>query len=209
MRRALAAFAALIVAALAACGGSKDAGSTPAGPAPDSFRVAFTTNKGTFVVAATRAWSPNGADRFYALAKSGFFDDNRFFRVLPGYIAQFGINDQKKVNQRWDDKPLPDDPRKETNARGTIVFTTNGANSRSHQLFINLKDNPKLDAQGFVPFGRVVSGMAVLDSLYDDYGDAPQQQLISTLGNNYLLRMFPRLDYITTATVVADSAASR
>ena len=194
-------FAVLAVGLAVACGRSKDATATPAGPAPDSFRVTFATNRGTFVVEATRAWAPNGADRFYALAKSGFFDDNRFFRVLPGYIAQFGINDQKKVNERWDDQPIPDDPRKETNARGTIVFTTNGANSRSHQLFINLKDNPKLDAQGFVPFGRVVSGMEVVDSLYDDYGDAPQQRLISTLGNNYLLRMFPKLDYLTTAKV--------
>ena len=209
MKRALGALAALVLTVGAACGGSKDAAPAPAGPAPDSFRVAFTTNRGSFVVEATRAWAPNGADRFYALARSGFFDDNRFFRVLPGYIAQFGINDRKKVNERWDDQPLPDDPRKETNARGTIVFTTSGANSRAHQLFINLKDNPKLDAQGFVPFGRVISGMEVVDSLYDDYGDAPQQQLISTLGNNYLLRMFPKLDYITTARVVADSAASR
>ena len=202
-------FTVLAVAFAMACGGSKDATATPAGPAPASFRVAFTTNKGTFVVEATRAWAPNGADRFYALARSGFFDDNRFFRVLPGYIAQFGINNEKKVNERWEEQQLADDPRKETNARGTIVFTTNGANSRSHQLFINLKDNPKLDAQGFVPVGRVVSGMEVVDSLYDDYGDAPQQRLISTLGNNYLLRMFPKLDYITTARIVGDSTASR
>jgi len=200
----------LALAAAAACGEKPGASSrTPAGPAPDSFRVAFATNKGTFVVQANRAWSPNGADRFYALASSGFFDDNRFFRVLPGYIAQFGINDQRKVNERWDAKPIPDDPARESNARGTIVFTASGPDTRSHQLFINLKDNPKLDSQGFVPFGRVVSGMGVVDSLYDDYGEAPQQRLISTLGNNYLLRMFPKLDYITTARIVADSAPSR
>ena len=197
-----------MVAALSGCGGAKEKNVHPSGPAPDSFRVAFTTNKGAFVVEATRAWSPNGADRFYALARSNFFDENRFFRVIPGYIAQFGINDQKKVNERWDDEPLPDDPARESNARGTLVFTSSGPNTRSHQLFINLKDNPKLDAQGFVPFGRVVSGMAVVDSLYDDYGDTPQQQMIQALGNNYLLRMFPKLDYITTARVVGDSAAS-
>lgn len=191
-----------VLSALAACGGSsKDAGAVPSGPAPDSFRVAFATSKGTFVVQANRAWSPNGADRFYALVRSGFFDENRFFRVLPGYIAQFGINDQKKVNERWDKEPLPDDPRRESNARGTLVFTTSGPNTRSHQLFINLKDNPKLDTQGFVPFGRVVSGMAVVDSLDDEYGDTPQQQMIQALGNNYLLRMFPKLDYITTAKI--------
>jgi peptidyl-prolyl cis-trans isomerase A (cyclophilin A) len=207
MKRAL---AALLLACIAACGGSsKDAAAVPTGAVPDSFRVAFTTNKGTFVVQANRAWSPNGADRFFLLASSGFFDENRFFRVLPGYIAQFGINDQKKVNERWDAKPIADDPARESNARGTIVFTTSGPDTRSHQLFINLKDNRKLDSQGFVPFGRVVSGMAVVDSLYDDYGEDPQQRLISTLGNNYLLRMFPKLDYITTAKIVGDSAASR
>lgn len=187
--------------ALAACGPSKDVPAIPSGPAPDSFRVAFATSKGTFVVEAIRAWSPNGADRFYALARTGFFDENRFFRVLPGYIAQFGINDQKKVNEQWDAKPIPDDPARQSNARGTLVFTSSGPNTRSHQLFINLKDNPKLDAQGFVPFGRVVSGMAVVDSLYDEYGETPQQQMIQALGNNYLLRMFPKLDYITTAKI--------
>ena len=209
MKRALAAVAGVTLALLAGCGSRGDSASTAAGPAPDSFRVAFATSKGTFVVQATRAWSPNGVDRFYALTRAGFFDDNRFFRVLPGYIAQFGINDKKSVNEQWDKKPIPDDPRREGNARGTVVFTTSGPNTRSHQLFINLKDNPKLDAQGFVPFGRVVSGMAVIDSLYDDYGDTPQQQMIQALGNNYLLRMFPKLDYITTARIVGDSAASR
>jgi peptidyl-prolyl cis-trans isomerase A (cyclophilin A) len=198
-----------VSAVAAACGGSsRDAAAVPAGPAPDSFRVAFATSKGTFVVAAHRTWSPNGADRFYALVRSGFFDENRFFRVLPGYIAQFGINDQKKVNERWD-TPIPDDPRRESNARGTLVFTSSGPDTRAHQLFINLKDNPKLDPQGFVPVGRVVSGMEVVDSLYNDYGDDPKQQLLATLGNNYLLRMFPKLDYITTARIVGDSASSR
>ena len=190
-----------LLAALAACGGSsKDADVVPAGPAPDSFRVAFVTSKGTFLVDAHRPWSPNGADRFYALVRSGFFDENRFFRVLPGYIAQFGINDKKKVNEKWD-APIRDDPRRESNARGTLVFTSSGPDTRAHQLFINLADNKRLDAQGFVPFARVVSGMEVVDSLYDEYGEAPDQQLIVTLGNNYLLRMFPKLDYITTATL--------
>lgn len=208
-RPAALAIAVLTVAATAACGDKSSASSsTPAGPAPDSFRVAFATSKGTFVVDAHRAWSPNGADRFYALVRGGFFDENRFFRVLPGYIAQFGINDQKKVNEKWD-APIRDDPRRESNARGTLVFTSSGPDTRAHQVFINLADNKRLDAQGFVPFARVVSGMEVADSLYDDYGDAPVQQLISTLGNNYLLRMFPKLDYITTARIVGDSAPSR
>jgi peptidyl-prolyl cis-trans isomerase A (cyclophilin A) len=198
-----------LLAILAACGGSaKDAAAVPAGPAPDSFRVAFATSRGSFVVDAHRDWSPNGADRFYALVRAGFFDENRFFRVLPGYIAQFGINDQKKVNEKWD-APIRDDPRRESNARGTLVFTSSGPDTRAHQVFINLADNKRLDAQGFVPFARVVSGMEVVDSLYDDYGDAPVQQLISTLGNNYLLRMFPKLDYVTTARIVSDSTSSR
>jgi peptidyl-prolyl cis-trans isomerase A (cyclophilin A) len=196
------------VAIAGGCGDKSKQATVTAGAAPDSFRVAFTTSKGTFVVQATRAWAPNGADRFYALATSGFFDDNRFFRVLPNYIAQFGINDKKEVNERWDAQPLPDDPRKESNARGTLVFTTSGPNTRSHQVFINLKDNTKLDSQGFVPFARVVSGMEVADSLYDDYGDDPQQHLISTLGNNYLLRMFPKLDYIISAKLVTDTATA-
>ena len=198
-----------LLAALAACGGSsRDADAVPAGPAPDSFRVAFVTSKGTFLVDAHRPWSPNGADRFFALVRSGFFDENRFFRVLPGYIAQFGINDKKKVNEKWD-APIRDDPRRESNARGTLVFTSSGPDTRAHQLFINLADNKRLDAQGFVPFARVVSGMEVVDSLYDDYGEAPVQQLIVTLGNNYLLRMFPKLDYVTTARIVGDTASSR
>ncbi|MFL5562470.1 MAG: peptidylprolyl isomerase [Gemmatimonadaceae bacterium] len=192
---------------LAACGEKSRPAAVPTGPAPDSFRVAFTTSKGSFVVQANRGWAPNGVDRFYALATTGFFDDNRFFRVLPGYIAQFGINNEKKVNEEWDKRPLPDDPRTQSNARGTLVFTTSGPNTRSHQLFINLKDNPKLDTQGFVPFGRVVSGMEVVDSLDDEYGDTPKQQLISTLGNNYLLRMFPHLDYIVTAKLVTDTTS--
>lgn len=200
----------LALIAAAACGDKPGASSAaPGGPAPDTFHVSFETSRGTFVVEGIRAWSPNGADRFYALAREGFFDENRFFRVLPGYIAQFGINDEKKANERWDARPIPDDPARESNARGTIVFTTSGPDTRSHQLFINLKDNRKLDSQGFVPFGRVISGMEVVDSLYDDYGEDPQQRLISTLGNNYLLRMFPKLDYVTTARIVGDSAASR
>jgi peptidyl-prolyl cis-trans isomerase A (cyclophilin A) len=200
--------AACLAATLAACGGSSKDAAIPAGAAPDSFRVAFTTSKGTFVVQADRAWAPNGADRFYALTRAGFFDDDRFFRVLPAYIAQFGINDEKKVNERWDAKTIPDDPARQSNVRGTLVFTHTGPNTRSHQIFINLADNKRLDSQGFVPFGRVVSGMAVVDSLYSDYGDAPKQQLIQTLGNNYLMRMFPKLDYIRTARLVTDSSAS-
>jgi peptidyl-prolyl cis-trans isomerase A (cyclophilin A) len=175
----------------------------PSGPAPDSFRVAFTTNRGTFTVQAVRAWAPLGVDRFYQLVADGFFDQNRFYRVLPGFIAQFGANDSPERNKLWEAHPLPDDPAPhQKNVRGTVSFATLGAGTRTHQLFVNLKDNPNLDAQGFAPVGRVVQGMAVVDSLYDEYGEIPKYQLIATLGNKYLARMFPRLDYILTARVV-------
>jgi cyclophilin family peptidyl-prolyl cis-trans isomerase len=176
------------------------------GPAPDSFRVAFATNRGTIVVEARRAWAPNGVDRFYQLVSEGFFDENRFYRVLPGFIAQFGANDDKKRNEQWEAKPISDDPARERNRRGTISFANLGPGTRTHQLFINLKDNASLDAQGFVPIGRVVEGMPVADSLYDEYGEIPKYHLIATLGNKYLARMFPKLDYITSARIVGSSA---
>jgi len=189
------------VPAALACGRDK----TPevvAGPAPDSFRVALSTSKGDLVVAIYKAWSPHGADRFYQLVSEGFFDDQRFFRVIPQYIAQFGASADPKKNDRWDDAKIPDDPRTQSNTRGTLSFAAEAPNSRSHQLFFNLKDNPKLDPQNFIPIGRVVDGMAVLDALYDDYGDTPKYRLVATLGNEYLHRMFPRMDYIKTARVV-------
>ena len=173
-----------------------------AGPAPDTFRVAFHTSKGRFVIEAVRAWSPDGADRFHELAQERFFDGNRFFRVIPGYIAQWGIGDDKQANERWEKATIPDDSVRQSNVRGTVVFTTSGPNTRSHQLFVNLKDNKALDADGFAPIGRVVEGMAVLDSLYDDYGDVPKQNIIRALGNNYLQRMFPKLDWIESARVL-------
>jgi peptidyl-prolyl cis-trans isomerase A (cyclophilin A) len=173
-----------------------------AGPAPDSFRVTLSTSKGDVVVAIYKAWSPHGADRFYQLVSEGFFDDQRFFRVIPQYIAQFGASADPKKNDRWDDAKIPDDPRTQSNTRGTLSFAAEAPNTRSHQLFFNLKDNPKLDPQNFVPIGRVVEGMSVLDALYDDYGDTPKYRLVATLGNEYLHRMFPRMDYIKTARIV-------
>jgi cyclophilin family peptidyl-prolyl cis-trans isomerase len=181
----------------------------PVGPAPDSFRVAFATSRGGFVVQVDRAWAPRGADRFYQLASEHFFDENRFYRVLPGFIAQFGANDDRARNERWEAKPIPDDPPREKNRRGTVSFASTGPGARTHQLFVNLKDNASLDAQGFVPVGRVVEGMAVVDSLYDAYGDDPKYHLIATQGNKYLARMFPKLDYIESATIVASGAAPR
>ena len=176
------------------------------GPTPDSFRVAFATSRGNFVVQVNRAWAPNGADRFYQLVGDQFFDDNRFFRVLPGFIAQFGANDDPKRNKQWEEKPLPADPPREKNARGTLSFAMLDPNGRTHQLFVNLKDNRGLDAEQFAPIGRVIEGMSVADSLYDEYGDDPKFHLIATQGNKYLARMFPKLDYIRTARLVAPIA---
>ena len=172
-----------------------------AGPPPDSFRVAFETSRGKFVVGVYRAWAPRGADRFYELVNAKFFDDVRFFRVVPGFVAQFGINDKQAVNEQWLAKRIPDDSVKQSNLRGTISFATEGPNTRAHQLFINLVDNARLDAMGFAPIGRVVEGMDVVDSLYSEYGERPDQLMIQSLGNNYLTRMFPKLDYVKTARV--------
>jgi peptidyl-prolyl cis-trans isomerase A (cyclophilin A) len=204
-RRALTSIALAAAATLAAaCGNSApDAAAVPAGPAPDSFRVTFETSRGPFVVEALRGWSPNGVDRFHALTRAGFFDENRFFRVIPGFIAQFGLNDKPKVNELWDARPIPDDPVRHGNLRGTITFATEGPNTRSHQLFVNLADNPRLDKLGFTPIGRVVSGMEVVDSIYAGYEEEPSQRMIQRLGNSYLARMFPKLDYVRTARVSA------
>jgi peptidyl-prolyl cis-trans isomerase A (cyclophilin A) len=187
---------------LALACGRDDAPPVVIGPAPDTFHVSLSTSKGDVRVAVYKAWSPHGAERFHRLVSEGFFDDQRFFRVIPQYIAQFGASAEPKDNDRWDDVKIPDDPRIQSNSRGTLSFAAEAPNTRSHQLFFNLKDNPKLDPQNFVPIGRVVDGMAVLDSLYDDYGDTPKYRLVATLGNDYLRRMFPRMDYIKTARVV-------
>jgi peptidyl-prolyl cis-trans isomerase A (cyclophilin A) len=202
--RRLAALLALVFVPLAAlaCKDAPPVQRLPLGQTPDSFRVAFATNRGTFVVEATRAWAPRGVDRLYQLVRDGFFDDNRFYRVIPGFVAQFGANDDPKRNAQWEAKPLLDDPRREKNRRGTVSFAFLDPNSRTHQLFVNLSDNPSLDAQGFAPIGRVVEGISVVDSLYGGYGEKPQYNLIAAMGNRYLARMFPKLDYIETARLV-------
>ncbi len=207
-------FALAACMALAACGtkesakpAAASAGAAAApGAAPDSFRVAFVTSRGPFTVEVTRALAPRGADRFYQLVSSGFYTGARFFRVVPGFVVQFGMNADPKVNAEWTTRTIPDDSVKETNARGTIVFATQGPNTRTTQLFINLVDNTRLDAMGFTPFGKVVDGMAVVDSLYGGYGEAPDQTQIGASGNAYLTAVFPKLDYIKSATVVSGAA---
>jgi peptidyl-prolyl cis-trans isomerase A (cyclophilin A) len=183
----------------------------PAAPttAPAMYRVRFETNEGDFVVEVDRSLAPNGADRFYQLVSEGFFTDVRFFRVISGFMAQFGINGDPAVTARWRANPIQDDPVRGSNTRGTITFAmTSQPNSRSSQLFINLVDNVNLDASGFAPIGRVVEGMEVVDRLYSGYGEGaprgagPDQSQIVSQGNAYLTQSFPELDYIERATIV-------
>ena len=193
-----------LIAVLVACGGQR-ASSAPPPRAPDTYRVAFATSRGPFTVEVTRALAPRGADRFHQLVEAGVFTNARVFRVVPGFVAQFGVNGDPGVNADWSATSIPDDSVRTTNAKGTIVFATAGPNTRSTQLFINLADNPQLDRMGFAPIGRVVDGMSVVESLYSGYGEEPDQGRIAAEGNRYLARTFPKLDSITRAKVVGDS----
>src|SRR5439155_16844170 len=158
--------------------------------------------RGRFVVEAHHGWAPRGVDRFYELVSAGALDDNGFYRVVPKFIVQFGASGDPKVTAHWDSLRIADDPPAEKNRRGTIAFATEGAGTRTSQLFINLSDNAHLDRIGFVPIGRVVEGMDVVDSIYSGYREKPEYHLIATIGNGYLRRMFPKLDYVRTARVV-------
>lgn len=169
--------------------------------APDSFLVALATNRGRVVIAVHRDWEPRGADRVYQLVHAGYFDGARFFRVIPGFIAQFGLPGDPRLSRTAIAAPLPDDPVRRSNLHGTVTFASAGPNTRTTQLFINLADNPRLDALGFAPIGRVVEGRAVADALNGQYGEAPSQDAIQRQGNDYLTRVFPKLDYIETASV--------
>jgi peptidyl-prolyl cis-trans isomerase A (cyclophilin A) len=189
--------ATMIIAAASSCG-EKIPPLVETRQAPDSFRVSFATSRGDIIVAIHRDWAPKGVDQFYALVQNHFFDENRFFRVLPNYIAQFGVSGSRKLNERWDKRRIQDDPPKQSNRRGTLAFAMDGPNSRAHQLFFNLKDNPRLDKDGFVPIGVIVQGHAFADSIYDEYGDSPEAHYINSMGNDYLIRMFPKLDFIRT-----------
>jgi peptidyl-prolyl cis-trans isomerase A (cyclophilin A) len=175
---------------------------------PDSFRVAFETTRGNFVVDVIRAWSPRGVDRFHELVDAGYFTDIAFIRVLPGFVAQFGMHGDPALNGRWADKRILDDPVVQSNRRGTIVFATSGPNTRGNQFFINYADNTRLDGMGFSPFGRVVEGMSVVDSIYAGYRETPDQERVAAEGNAYLKREFPRLDYIKSARIVGSASPS-
>ena len=169
--------------------------------APAVYRVSFKTTKGTFVVTVHRALAPRGADRFYNLVRARFFDGVTFFRVVKGFVVQFGISPDPAVSRAWQNATIKDDPVKASNTPGTITYADAGPNTRTTQVFVNLGNNAALDGQGFSPFGRVTTGMGVVDRLYGGYGDQPtnDQQQISSQGNAFLRKHFPKLDSIVTA----------
>jgi peptidyl-prolyl cis-trans isomerase A (cyclophilin A) len=175
--------------------------------APASYKARFTTSKGDFVVEVTRDWAPQGADRFYNLVKHGFFSEARFFRAIDGFMVQFGINGDPAVSAKWREATIPDDPVKQSNKRGYVTFATSGPNSRTTQLFINFGNNANLDGMGFAPFGKVATGMDVVDGVYKGYGEGapggagPNQGRIQAEGNAYLNRDFPKLDWVKEAKI--------
>ena len=183
---------------------------------PDSFVVAFETSRGRFDVMARKAWAPIGVGRLYELVQSRHFDDARFFRVIKGFAAQFGLAGDPKVNDAWKRRCIADEPVHHANTRGSLSYGSGGPGTRSVQLFINLADNKTLDSSGFAPIAEVVSGMSVVDSLYSGYGDAaprsgpqyglegPRQDSIMAQGTAYLMRGWPKLDYIKTARVARE-----
>jgi peptidyl-prolyl cis-trans isomerase A (cyclophilin A) len=172
--------------------------------APTTYQVKMETSKGPVVISVNRAWAPRGADRFYMLVKRGYYDQARFFRVMPGFVAQFGIHANPEETAKWAGAELQDDPVMQPNVKGTLSFASHGPNSRTTQLFINLGDNSgSLDPQGFTVFGRVSQGMDIVEQLYAGYGAAAQekQEMITLKGNAFLLENFPKLDFIQKATV--------
>jgi peptidyl-prolyl cis-trans isomerase A (cyclophilin A) len=171
--------------------------------APDLYRVKVATTKGDFVIEVNRAWAPLGADRFYNLVRNGFFTDASFFRVVPGFIVQFGIPANPRIAAAWQNANILDDRVMQSNKKGTITFAkTDLPNSRTTQLFLNLGDNTPLDGQGFAPFGTVTEGMDVVLNIYSGYGERPEQDRIQSQGKAYLDKNFPQLDSIKSATVI-------
>ena len=170
--------------------------------APADFKVSFTTTAGDFVVEVHRDWAPLGADRFYNLVRHGFFTNASFFRVVPNFVVQFGLNADPAVNKAWADADIKDDPVVQTNSRGRLVFATAGPGTRTTQLFINFGNNGRLDGMGFAPFGEVVEGMDVVDKIYPAYGEQPSQDLITNQGDAYIAKNFPKIDKIKLAKVL-------
>jgi peptidyl-prolyl cis-trans isomerase A (cyclophilin A) len=210
IRRLLIALVSALAVATFAVPASAQNHSNPAAlreQAPPVYKAKFDTTKGVFVIEVQRDWAPNGADRFYNLVKNGFYDNVRFFRVISGFMVQFGIHGDPKVTAPWREAQLKDDPVKQSNKRGYITYAMAGPNTRTSQVFINFGDNASLDSQGFSPFGRVVTGMEVIDKLNAEYGEGaprgrgPDQSRMQMEGNAYLTKDFGRLDYIKKATI--------
>jgi len=197
----------VVIAGLAAVLAAPERLAAPAklnAKSPERFRARFETTKGTFVIEVHREWSPNGADRFYNLVKHGYYDGVKFFRVVPGFVVQWGIYGDPSIATTWLKATIPDDPVKESNKRGFVTFAKSGApNSRSVQLFINLVDNDRLDAMGFAPFGMVSEGMDVVDKLYGGYAEGltKLQGRIAEEGNAFLEKNYPELDAIKKASI--------
>lgn len=171
--------------------------------APDVYEVTLKTTKGDIVVQVTRSWAPMGADRFYNLVKHGFYNGAAFFRIVPTFVVQFGLNGDPAVNKAWKNANIKDDPVTQSNKPGTLTFATAGPNTRTTQLFINLGNNAPLDGQGFAPFGQVTSGMDVVQKLYAGYGERPDQGAITSEGKAYIDKNFPMIDKIETATITS------
>lgn len=176
--------------------------------APPAYRVAFHTTAGDFTVEVHRDWAPRGADRFYQLVAAGYYNGDAFYRVIPGFVAQWGLSPDPATTARWRKSYFPDDPVAHSNTAGTITFAAAGKNTRTTEVFINLRDNPRLDKSGFAPFGEVVEGLATVRELDGDYGDTPPNGhgpdpgLIAKYGAAYLTRLFPRLDVIYSAKLL-------
>ncbi len=182
--------------------------------APAEYEAKFVTTQGEFTIKVTRAWAPNGADRFYNLVRHHFYDGASFFRVLPGFMAQFGLSAYPAVSKAWENATIKDDPHVQSNQRGYVTFATAGPNTRTTQVFINYGNNRALDGQGFTPFGVVTDGMEVVDKLYSGYGEGapdghgPSQDLIGNRGRSYLEKNFPKLDSIKSAALVTAAPAA-
>jgi peptidyl-prolyl cis-trans isomerase A (cyclophilin A) len=179
--------------------------------APESYQAKFTTTKGVVIIEVTRAWAPRGADRFYNLVRAGYFTDAPFFRVVPNFMAQFGIIAKPEVNRALGNASFADDPKTaHSNTRGMVTFATTGApNTRGTQLFINYKDNSFLDPQGFLPIGQVVEGMEIVDQFYSGYGDTVNKEGdLENGGKAYVDRNMPKLDRIVSATIVPATPAA-
>lgn len=207
-RRQCAAILSSGLAALISCGKSSKVAEMK--PSPAEYKVKLQTTKGDVVILVHRDWSPLGADHFYQLVKAGYYNNNAFFRVIKGFVVQFGMNGDPAVNKTWSDVSIKDDPPKVSNKTGSVTFAKTGEpNSRTTQIFINIGDNSAtLDSQGFTPFGEVIQGLDLVMDLYSGYGDGPpqgqgpDQAAITENGNAYLKEHFPKLDYIQKATVI-------